>query len=479
MKILVLGAGPAGARAAIRARELGADVTLLERDRVGGVAVNSGPAPVRTLARVARHLREARQWGRFGLRGDPPRVDLAEALANARRVSEEVHDGKGGEDFLRSTGLTLVDRAGPARFLDPHTVTLTDGRRFEGDRIILAVGGHSRTLPVPGGQMALNYADVFSLSDLPAHVAVVGGADTGCQLASIFRDFGVDVTILEFKSRLLPNADEDVSRAMTSAFQNRGIAVITNARVESLTKNSAGVHLRYVRANESLDLNVDAVFSAAGWPADLEPLNLAAAGIEPERGYVRVDGFLRSSVPHIYAAGDVNGIVMLAQSAALQGGLAAENALGAQRTYSREIVPSGSFTDPEYAGVGLTEAEARDSHDCATATVPYDFVTRALIEGLPEGFCKLIADRRTGQLLGAHVMGAYSAEVIQVAAVCLETGLRVDRVAELQLAFPTIAQALVIAAERLTQDLQLVAAQSAWDPVEMRPSFESLVSAPS
>ena len=127
--------------------------------------------------------------------------------------------------------------------------------------------------------------------------------------------------------------------------------------------------------------------------------------------------------------------------------------------------------------MGLSEAEARAGHDCAAATVPYDFVTRALIDGLPEGFCKLIADRRTGQLLGAHVVGAYSAEVIQVAAVCLETGLRVDRVAVLQLAFPTIAQALVIAAEKLTRDLQLVRAQSAWDPVEMRPAFEPLTSA--
>ena len=184
------------------------------------------------------------------------------------------------------------------------------------------------------------------------------------------------------------------------------------------------------------------MFFAVGWPANLEGLELATAGVAAERGRIPVNDWLQTNLAHIFAAGDVNGHSMLVPSARHEGRLAAENAvLGTRRRVAHDIVPTGSFTDPEYASVGLTEAQARERYDCAVAVVRYDYLLRAVIDGHAEGFCKLIVERRHRYLLGAHVLGEYSAEVIQVAAVAMAANLRVEQLAELQLAFPTFTEA--------------------------------------
>jgi thioredoxin reductase len=224
MRVLVIGGGPAGATAARQARALGADVTLVEAKRLGGTSLNEGPAPIRTLARAARLLRDSRSWGRFGLRGDPPQVDIAAALANAKRVANYAHEQKRLAEVVRGQGVDLVEGVGPARFVDPYTVQIPDGQTFDGDAVVVAVGGHPGRLPIPGAELALTYDDLAGLTALPASVAVVGGADTGCQLASILADFGAQVTLVEASPRLVPHADQDVSTALADSFRRRGIA---------------------------------------------------------------------------------------------------------------------------------------------------------------------------------------------------------------------------------------------------------------
>jgi pyruvate/2-oxoglutarate dehydrogenase complex dihydrolipoamide dehydrogenase (E3) component len=241
MKVLVLGGGPAGATAALQAGELGADVTLVEAKRLGGTSLNEGPAPIRTLVRAARLLRDTRSWGRFGLRGDPPQVDIAAALSNASRVADYAHEQERLADFVRGQGVDLVQDAGPALFIDPHTVRIPDGRTFGGDAVVVAVGGHPGRLPIPGAGLALTFDGLRDLTRLPASVAVVGGADTGCQLASILGDFGARVTLVEASPRLVPHADEDISVALADAFHHRGIAVLTATLVERLERTPAGV----------------------------------------------------------------------------------------------------------------------------------------------------------------------------------------------------------------------------------------------
>jgi pyruvate/2-oxoglutarate dehydrogenase complex dihydrolipoamide dehydrogenase (E3) component len=463
--VVVIGGGPAGLTAALRARELGADVVLIEKGRVGGICYNEGPAPVRTLARAARLVRDARSWADFGLVGDAPRVDLAAAIANARRVAEHGAQEKHLPEFLRSHGVRLIDGAGSVRFASPHAVVLADGRRLEAASLIIATGGHAARLPVPGQETALTYSDLWSLSALPERATVVGASNTGCQLASILADFGCGVDIVEAGPRIEPKSDADVSTALRAAFERRGIGVITGARVQRLerTDGTTRVHYRTV-TGDSASYDTGAVFFAVGWPGNIEDLDLAAAGVATHGPYVAVNEHLQTSAAHIYAAGDVNGMYMVVQSAAHEGTIAAENAVfGPCRRYAYDIVPTGSFTDPEYASVGLTEEQARTKYDCAVAVVPYQALTRAVADGRSDGFCKLVADRRDGRVIGGHVVGEYSAEVIQLVASCMEGGTSVARIAELQLAYPTFTQAVVLAARRLARELGLILAVTPWD----------------
>jgi pyruvate/2-oxoglutarate dehydrogenase complex dihydrolipoamide dehydrogenase (E3) component len=463
MKLLVLGGGPAGVTAALQARELHADVTLIESKRVGGTSINEGPAPVRTLARAARLARDAGSWEAFGLKGARPAIDLAAVLANAGRVARYAHEKKHIAEHIRSRGVELLEGVGPARFLDQHTVEVANGRTWQADTIIIAVGGQGRRLPVPGAELGLTYNDIWTLQQLPSSVAVIGGAATGCQLASILEDFGCQVSLLELAPRLLPQEDEEISAALAADFQQQGMTVITGAASERLEKTADGILLHYRQQEIPASLTVDAVFFAVGWPGNVDALNLAAADVAAARSYIPVNDYLQSNVPHIFAAGDINGQSMLVQSARYEGRIAAENAvLGPYRCFTHEIVPSGSFTDPEYASVGLSEKQARQQYACAVAVVHYDDLLRPVADGHPEGFCKLIVDRRTRSILGAHVIGEYSVEIIQMVAACMAGGMRVEHVADLQLAYPTFTEAVGMAAQKIVRELGLAPLPQVW-----------------
>ena len=467
MKLIVLGGGPAGVTAALQARELHAEVTLIESKRVGGTSVNDGPAPVRTLARAARLARDTGSWEMFGLQGARPQIDLAAVLANAKRVALYAHEKKHMAEYVRSTGVELIEGVGPARFLDEYTVGEASGRTWQAEAIIIAVGGQGRILPIPGAELALTYSDIWTLQQLPASVAVVGGAATGCQLASILEDFGCQVSLLEFAPRLIPQEDEEIALALASDFQRQGMTVITGAATERLEKTAEGIQLHYRQQERPASLTVGAVFFAVGWPGNVDTLNLGAAGVVTKRSYIPVNDYLQSNVPHIFAAGDINGQSMLVQSARYEGRIAAENAvLGPYHRFTHEIVPSGSFTDPEYASVGLTEAEARQQYDCAVAVVQYDDLLRPVVDAHPEGFCKLIVDRRRRDILGAHVIGEYSVEIIQMVAACMASGMRVEQLAELQLAYPTFTEAVGMAAQKLVRELGLAPLPQLWSDIK-------------
>jgi dihydrolipoamide dehydrogenase len=294
-------------------------------------------------------------------------------------------------------------------------------------------------------------------------VAVVGGADTGCQLASILRDFGAEVAIVELAPRLTPGRDLDVSHALTDAFTRRGMRVLTDTTCERVEPSGTEYELRYRQGGQHGSLRVDAIFSAVGWPGNVDALHLDAAGVASARSYVTVDEFLQTSAPHIYAAGDIDGQSMLVQSAIYEGTVAAENAvLGPHLRCTHAIVPSGSFTDPEYASVGLTEAQARERYECAVAIVRYDGLLRPVADGRTDGFCKLIVDARRHEIVGAHVLGEYAVEVIQLVAACMAGGLRVEQLAVMQLAYPTFANAVSAATRQITRELRLVPLIGPW-----------------
>ena len=460
MKVIVVGGGPAGIKAALRTRELGADVTLIESVRLGGTAFNEGPAPVRALARAARLRADTSLFSTFGLEGSAPTVNFKEVIKNANRVSAYANEVGQVTAKVREKGIEVVDEVGPAHFIDAKTLEIADGRKFAGDRIILAVGGTPRKLPIPGNELALSFHDLWGMEELPERVTVVGGSATGCQLASILIDFGAQVDVIEFADRLTPPSDVDISHGLEAAFKARGMNILTGTRSDAIESANGRLKVLYTRGEEQGSLETDAVFLMVGWPANLASLNLEAAGITLRGPYIQVDEHLRTNVPEIFVAGDANGVSMFVQSALQQGSVAAHNAvLGPEQVYIPHAVATGSFTEPEYGSVGMTEAKAREIHDCIVEVVSYDTLPRAVMDARTDGMCKLIFDSKTLTLLGAHVLGSYSAEVIQVAATCMAAGLTVNKIAELELAFPTFTEAIGIAARRICRELKLETAE--------------------
>jgi pyruvate/2-oxoglutarate dehydrogenase complex dihydrolipoamide dehydrogenase (E3) component len=460
--LLVVGGGPAGITAALQGRELGAQVTLLESGQVGGTSLNRGPAPVRTLARAARLARDWSSWATFGLEGPAPVPNLPAAMANSERVARYAHDKKDLAGHLRSQGIDLVEDLGPVGFTGPHTLA-AGSRTWSADRIIVAVGGHAGRLRIPGAELALTYEDIPSLTSLPRRVAVVGGADTGCQIASIFDDFGARVALFEAGPSLIPSADASVSAELIRAFRAREMDVHEQTLVEALSVDGDAIRVDFRSGTARAHLIADAVFFAVGWPASLGELGLSAAGVHATPAAVPVDEYLRTNVEHIFAAGDVNGQSMVVQTARMEGRIAATNAIrGASRHARYDVVPSGSFTDPEYGRVGLTEAQAAEQHDVAVGIARYDDLVRPVADGRPDGFCKLIADRQSHTILGAHVLGEYSAETVQTVAACMAAGLTIERVAELQLAYPTFTEGVSMAAQMICRTLGIGNFPQAW-----------------
>lgn len=464
--VIVIGGGPAGTTAALRAAELGARVTLVERGRLGGTCTNDGCAPTRVLARAARLVRDAELFRTFGLPAPETTIDLQQLLAQTQHTIYALQEKKQLIAHLERAGVRVLAEVGETAFVDSHTLALGDGRRLSADRFIVCAGGRGRPLPVPGGALALSHRDVWTLKHLPRSLVVIGAAATGCQLASIFSAFGVPVTILEVAPRLLPGEDEAVSAALAESFRRRGIAVQCGLRrIERLLPTESGVRVQYDGSAGAQSIDADAVIAAVGWVGNVDGLGLDRAGVEQARGYVVVDANLQTSQPHIFAAGDLTGRVMLVQTAQADARLAAEGAvLGPTAAPAPRLVPHGGFTDPEYGSVGLTEAQARSTAaaDVLVTTVPYTDLDRAIIDGRTEGFCKLIVSRETGRVLGAHVVGEQAVEIVHVAAAAMAGDLRVGQVADLALAYPTYTAVIGQAARRAAEELAGRTRSSDW-----------------
>lgn len=463
--LVIIGGGPAGVTAALRARELGARVALVERGRLGGTCTNDGCAPTRVLAKAARLVRDAAQFEMYGLMLDAqPRVDFGAVIARTQQVIYQVQEKKQLLEHLADVGVETFSQTGNAQFIDAHSIQTANGQTINGERFVLCVGGSPRRLNLPGIEHTLTHSDIWTLNKLPKSVVVVGSGATGCQLASIFEAFGATVTVLDIAPRILITEDALVAETMLKEFEAHGIQIITG--IEKVVRVEAHGQMKllfYQYNGVEQVINAEAVVMSVGWPGNVDALNLPAAGVQVERGYIQVDDYLRTSTPHIFAAGDITGRMMLVQSASYQARIAVENALlGAERKAEHRLVPHGGFTDPEYGSVGMTEAQAKEQGHYVTAVVPYSDMDRAVIDGRTVGFCKLIVDREQHTVLGAHVVGEQAVEIVQMVATGMAGGLTVEQLAELELAYPTFAAIVGLAARQLARDLGSVPVAPAW-----------------
>jgi pyruvate/2-oxoglutarate dehydrogenase complex dihydrolipoamide dehydrogenase (E3) component len=440
--VLVVGGGPAGVAAATRAAQLGARTTLATSGAFGGMAANDGPVPVRTLAHAARLMREARQLPAYGIEVGEPRLDYGRLLARVAEVVAAVSAHSALRPQAETAGVVIREHVGSVRFVAADTLESGTGERFHADRIILCTGGVSRTLGVPGAEMVATHSDAWSLTEVPGSLLVIGAGATGLQVASVFNAFGTKVQVFQSGPRIIPTEDEDVSAAVAEGLRRSGVEVHEGfGAIERFERTPDGVRMVYTRAGETFSAEAALAVAAIGWTAETAALNLAAAGVNTDaRGFIAVDDFQRTTAAHVWAAGDVTGGLMLVPQAIQAGFAAATNAVtGEGVSARREINPIGSFTDPEYAQVGLSEAAARIGYDVKTTVARFNAMTRGIVDGHTVGFCKLIVDRATHRILGCHVVGDRAIDTAQIAAMAMAGELTVDAVARLPISFPTYA----------------------------------------
>src|SRR5438445_101549 len=293
--VLVIGAGPAGVLAALRAADLGARTVLVTRAEFGGMAANDGPVPVRTLAHAARLIREARQLDQYGIGVSEPVLGYSRLLERVRDVVNDVRAHSSLRPQIDSLGVTVHEHAGVARFTDDHTIQTKTGLQLQAEKIVVCTGGLSRRLPVPGFEFTNTHSDAWSLTSVPPSMLVIGAGATGVQVASIFNAFGSRIQLFQTGPRILPTEDEEVSAAVAAAFRESGIVVRENfGKIESFERTPSGVRMIFAKEGTRDSAEAALAVVAVGWVANTVSLNLGAVGVEIDRrGYVRVNDYLR------------------------------------------------------------------------------------------------------------------------------------------------------------------------------------------
>ena len=455
--LLVIGAGPAGTAAALRGADLGATTALVTRGAFGGMAANDGPIPVRTLAHAARLIREARQLRQYGISTGDVALDYRALLARARQVVAEAAVHSTLRPQIDRAGVMLYEHAGTAHFVDANTIAGERSPTFGAKKVVICAGGISRKLNVPGWELTVTPSDAFGLTAVPKSAIVIGAGATGVQVASIFNAFGARIELFQSGPRIIPTEDEDVSREVSAAFREDGIFVHEDfGSIVRFERSPAGVRMTFCKNAIEASVEAELAVSAVGWVADVAGLQLADAGVEiNDRGSVAVDEYLQTSNANIFAAGDIIGRSMLVPQGVRDGFIAGNNAVGGEALrVPADVEPIGSFTDPEYAKVGMTEEEARENHPVIVARAEYAETTRPIIDGRTRGFCKLVADRISLRILGCHVVGERAVEVAQMAAIAMTAAMKIDDLARIPLSFPTYANVLGRAALRGVRELR-------------------------
>ena len=436
--LVVLGAGTGGYTAAFRAGQLGLKVALVDEDKIGGTCLHRGCIPTKALlesAGFAEHVRHAKDFG-LVLGGDGTAgIDYVQMAARKDQVVKRMW-----------TGLkTLVDKnkvvwvAGRGRLEGPNKVRVTqpgdDGTPGQGgDRvlqatdIIVATGSRVKSLPglTPDGERILTSDDVLRSTTIPKDIVIVGAGAVGCEFASMYHDLGTKVTLLEYFGQIVPLEDREVSTALERSFTRRGITVMTNARFDAAKVKVSKEGIRLMvgpEGKEPQELRAEQLLVAAGRATNVEEIGLETTKIEVEKGFIQVDGRMRTKEQHVYAIGDVVGGLMLAHTAAHEGIVAAHVIAGDKDVHPIDYVkqPRATYCRPEIASIGLTQAQAEErGRPIKVGKVPFQAIAKALIGGEYEGFAKIIADKETDETLGIHLIGPHATDLIAEASVAFE-----------------------------------------------------------
>ncbi len=415
--LIVLGGGPGGYVAAIRAAQLGMKAAVVERENLGGICLNWGCIPTKALLRSSEINHLLHNLGEFGFAADNIRFDLPAVVKRSRGIAKQLSSGV--THLMKKNKITVVE--GQGRLAGKNTLAVTkDGKEIllTAPHIILASGARARQLPgLEGdGKLIWTYREAMVPPAMPKSLLVIGSGAIGIEFASFYRNMGAEVTVIELLDRILPVEDEEISAFARKAFEKQGIKIMTAAKVTKAAKNADSVTATIEAGGKTTEMTVDRVISAVGIVGNVEDIGLEGTGVKVERSHIVIDEYCRTGEPGVYAIGDVTGAPWLAHKASHEGVICVEAIARQNDVQPLHVgnIPGCTYSRPQIASVGMTEAKAKEAgYEVKVGRFPFIGNGKAIAMGEPEGMVKTVFDAKTGELLGAHMIGAEVTEMIQ------------------------------------------------------------------
>jgi pyruvate/2-oxoglutarate dehydrogenase complex dihydrolipoamide dehydrogenase (E3) component len=442
--LIAIGAGAAGLVSAGGAGGLGAKAALVERALTGGDCLNTGCVPSKAVIRAARAVYELRRAHEFGIHlSAEPQINFAAAMERMRRLRARISVVDSVARFGGKYGVDIY--LGEARFTSPATLEVA-GQQLEFDRCVIATGGRPAELPIPGLKETGYYTNetIFTLTELPRRMAVIGAGPIGCELAQSFQRFGSTVTLLNDVTQILPREDADTATLIHQQLEHEGLTILNQAKILRVEQRGSDKVIVYERQSQQAEVVCDLILAAAGRVPNVEGLNLEAADVRYDHTGVLVNDRLRTANPRIYAAGDVCSQYKFTHAADATARLVIRNALFfGNAKLSSLVMPWVTFTDPEVAHVGYYEAAARaDGYDVTTLTESFEDLDRAILDGEDAGFARIHYDRQTGRILGGTIVARHAGEMISELTLAITHGLKLDALSSTIHPYPTQAEVL-------------------------------------
>jgi len=448
--VAIIGGGPGGYVAAIKAAHLGLKAVLIEKDKLGGVCLNRGCIPTKALVGTAELLNQLQRAKEFGIQVKEYSYDFPAIMKRKEMIAKRMSSGVG--QLMKANQIRVIQ--GEGNILEPGVVEVIniEGKKelIKTENIIIATGSSVMKIPIPGleNEGVIDSDGALSLSELPTKMIIIGGGVIGIEFAGIFKAMGVEVTVVEMLPRILLPIDEEIANRLAFILKRQGIKILTNSKVEGIEKTNQNFKVLISNPEGKQRLETEKVLLAAGRVPDFGNINVQKLGIELEGRAIKVDQKMRTNIPGIYAVGDVVGKIMLAHVASREGIVAVENISGKEVLMDYKVVPNCVFSLPEVASVGLNEEEARKKYDqIKVSKFPYLANGKALGMGETEGMVKIIADSDTSELLGLHILGAHASDLIAEGTLALSMEATAEEIVNTIHAHPTLAETIAEAAE--------------------------------
>lgn len=454
MKIIIIGAGPGGYETALLAAKRGVETVIIESGPVGGTCLNEGCIPTKAFCKNAEYIDQLHESEAYGVGKIDFTLDFQSVIERKNTVVEQLKSGV--ESLLSHKLINLV--RGRAFFKDQHTVTVVSdsgSEDFTADYIIIATGSISAFLPVPGADLPgiLTSREILDIDHIPQRLCVIGGGVIGLEFASIFRSFGSEVNVIEYCKDILPRFDSDLAKRLKQSLGKRGIEISTQSQVLSIALNGNEYEVTFSRKGKEEKVVADKVLMAVGRRAALNSLNFTEVGIETHARGVKVNDFMQTNIPHIYAIGDINGLMMLAHAATFQGIVALDHIMGIQNEIDLNVMPAAVFTSPEAASVGMTEDECKEKGIAVKCLKSFFRANgKAVTMGETDGFCKVVVASQAkegdmqlfseGQILGCHLYGPHSSDIIQEACAMISRKATLSEFQDVIHTHPTLTEVL-------------------------------------